>query len=64
VLIRTRDPGQGPRPLPPLTTNGAGIFQLRSGYVTGRRWQVVWRDPQGRTFRGPWTRAYAFNLPC
>jgi hypothetical protein len=63
VLIRTRDPGQGPRPLPPLTTNGAGIFQLRSGYVTGRRWQVVWRDPQGRTFRGPWTRAFAFNLP-
>jgi Cellulase (glycosyl hydrolase family 5) len=62
VQIRTRDPGGAAQPLLPLTTDRAGIFQLGSRYVPGRRWQVVWRDPGGRTFRGPWTRAYAFQL--
>jgi hypothetical protein len=56
------DPGGPARELRSLRTDGAGIFSFDSEFVAGRRWQVVWRDPQGETFRGPWTRAYAFRL--
>jgi hypothetical protein len=64
VEIRTRDPGGQPQQLAQLSTNAAGIFTMRSDFVAGRRWQVRWRDPEGESLHGPWTRAYDFELPA
>jgi hypothetical protein len=44
-------------------TDQAGTFVLDSRYLDGRLWQLRWSDPEGDELRGPWTRAYEFELP-
>jgi hypothetical protein len=47
VLLRTR-------------CGGSGYWSARAGYHAGRHWEVRWTNPQGVTFTGPPTAAYAF----
>ena len=46
-----------------LQTDSAGIVEIDSEYRDGRLWQLRWTGADGAGFRGPWTRAYEFELP-
>jgi hypothetical protein len=60
--IRVADGGRV-KPLKTVRTDGAGIYELASGYRVGRLWQVAWTDPDGLEHEGPWTRSYSFADP-
>jgi hypothetical protein len=64
LSIRYQDPGAAIQTLGRFRTNAAGIVTRNLPYQPGRRWQVHWTDPQGKTYDGPLTPAYAFGLPA
>jgi hypothetical protein len=45
-------------PLTTVTTNSRGYFTKSASFVAGRQWRLVWKAPDGTTFRGTPTRAY------
>ena len=62
VEIRVADGGRE-KLLRRLQTDSAGIVEIDSEYRDGRLWQLRWTGADGAGFRGPWTRAYEFELP-
>jgi hypothetical protein len=42
-----------------VQTDRRGYFTKSAGFVKGRRWRLAWTAPDGTTFRGTATRAYA-----
>ena len=62
--IRYQDPGGTIHDLGHFRTDAGGVLTLEEPFQPGRRWQVQWTDPQGRTYDGPLTPAYAFGLPA
>ena len=45
-------------PLTTVQTDSRGYFTKSSAFVAGREWRLVWKAPDGTTFRGTPTRAY------
>jgi hypothetical protein len=64
LTIRYQDPGGTIHDLGHFRTNSAGILSRDLPYEPGRRWQVQWTGPGGKTYDGPLTPAYAFGLPA
>lgn len=62
VEVRVADGGRE-KLLRRLRTDPAGLVELESDYLQGRLWQLRWRDSEGTSFDGPWTRSYEFDLP-
>jgi hypothetical protein len=42
-----------------VQTDARGYFTKSGAFVAGREWRLVWKAPDGTTFRGTPTRAYA-----
>ena len=42
-----------------VTTNARGYFTKSGAFVGDRQWRLVWKAPDGTTFRGSPTRAYS-----
>jgi hypothetical protein len=42
-----------------IRTNARGYFTTSGAFVSGREWRLMWTAPDGTTFRGTPTRAYA-----
>ena len=42
-----------------VQTNSRGYFTKSGAFVSGREWRLVWKAPDGTTFHGTPTRAYA-----
>ena len=63
VGIWIRDAGGAPQRLARVSSSRSGVVKFYSEYREGRAWQLVFRDPNGTVFRGPWTGAYEFDLP-
>ena len=42
-----------------VQTDARGYFTKGAGNASGREWRLVWKAPDGTTFRGTPTRAYA-----
>jgi len=42
-----------------VQTDARGYFTKSGAFVAGREWRLVWKAPDGMTFRGTPTRAYA-----
>jgi hypothetical protein len=60
ATIETRSGGKGPfRTLTTVQTNAGGYFTKTAALVKDRQWRLVWKAPDGTTFRGTPTRAYA-----
>ena len=49
----------GWRELTTVQTNSRGYFSKGGAFVSGREWRLVWKAPDGATFHGTTTRAYA-----
>jgi len=47
------------RTLTTVQTNASGYFAKTAALVKDRQWRLVWKAPDGTTFRGTPTRAYA-----
>ena len=45
-------------PLTTVKTDSRGYFTKSAAFVAGRQWRLVWKAPDGTTFRGSPTRAY------
>ena len=41
-----------------VKTDARGYFTKSAAFVNGRQWRLVWKAPDGTTFRGSPTRAY------
>jgi hypothetical protein len=41
-----------------VQTDARGYFTKSATFVAGREWRLVWKAPDGTTFRGTPTRAY------
>ena len=41
-----------------MTTDARGYFTKSAANASGREWRLVWKAPDGTTFRGTPTRAY------
>ena len=60
ATIEARSGGHGPfHALTTVQTDARGYFTKTAGLVKGRQWRLVWRAPDGTTFRGTPTRAYS-----
>jgi hypothetical protein len=42
-----------------VRTDARGYFAKSAANASGREWRLVWQAPDGTTFRGTPTRAYA-----
>jgi hypothetical protein len=56
--IEVRSKGGSFHALTTVHTNASGYFTKSAAFVDGREWRLVWKDPDGTTFRGSPTRAY------
>jgi hypothetical protein len=57
--IEVRSGGGSFRGLTTVHTDARGYFAKSSAFAAGREWRLVWKAPDGTTFRGSPTRAYA-----
>ncbi len=57
--IEVRSKGGSFRALTTVQTDSRGYFTKSAGNASGREWRLVWKAPDGTTFRGTPTRAYA-----
>ena len=55
---RSRSKGGSFHTLTTVTTDARGYFTKSAAFVNGREWRLVWKAPDGTTFRGSPTRAY------
>jgi hypothetical protein len=58
VTILAADRGRPFRELMTLTTTSTGVFAARTAHRAGRRYQVRWTAPDGRTYKGAAVTAY------
>lgn len=56
--IQISDRGKRWHRLRLVTTNGLGVFSVRSAYRAQRRWRLRWTSPQGAHYSGTPIRAY------
>jgi hypothetical protein len=59
ATIEVRSKGGSFRTLTTVHTDARGYFTKGAGNASGREWRLVWKAPDGTTFRGTPTRAYA-----
>jgi hypothetical protein len=59
ATIEVRSKGGSFRELTTVQTDARGYFTKGAGNASGREWRLVWTAPDGTTFRGTPTRAYA-----
>jgi hypothetical protein len=59
ATIETRSKGGSFHELTSVQTDARGYFTKGAGNASGREWRLVWKAPDGTTFRGTPTRAYA-----
>jgi hypothetical protein len=57
--IEVRSKGGSFHALTTVHTNARGYFTESAANASGREWRLVWQAPDGATFRGTPTRAYA-----
>jgi hypothetical protein len=57
--IEVRSKGGSFHELTTVHTDASGYFTKSDAFVAGREWRLVWKAPDGTTFRGSPTRAYA-----
>jgi hypothetical protein len=58
ATIEVRSGGGSFHALTTVHTNARGYFTTSAALVSGREWRLVWKAPDGTTFRGSPTRAY------
>jgi hypothetical protein len=59
ATIEVRSKGGSFHELTTVQTDARGYFTKGAGNASGREWRLVWTAPDGTTFRGTPTRAYA-----
>jgi hypothetical protein len=59
ATIEVRSKGGSFHALTTVHTDGRGYFVKSAANARGREWRLVWQAPDGTTFRGTPTRAYA-----
>jgi hypothetical protein len=59
ATIEVRAKGGSFRTLATVKTDARGYFAKSAGNAAGREWRLVWKAPDGTTYRGAPTRAYA-----
>jgi hypothetical protein len=59
ATVERRTKGGSWRELTTVRTNSRGYFTKSAALVAGGEWRLVWTAPDGTTFRGSPTRAYA-----
>jgi hypothetical protein len=59
ATIEVRSRGGSFHELATVQTDARGYFTKGAGNASGREWRLVWKAPDGTTFRGTPTRAYA-----
>ena len=59
ATIEVRSKGGSFHELTTVQTDARGYFTKGAGNASGREWRLVWTPPDGTTFRGTPTRAYA-----
>jgi hypothetical protein len=57
--LQVRSKGGSFRDLSTVQTDARGYFAKSAGNAAGREWRLVWKAPDGTTYRGAPTRAYA-----
>jgi hypothetical protein len=57
--LEVRSKGGSFHALTTVQTDARGYFTKSAGNASGREWRLVWKAPDGTTFRGTPTRAYA-----
>ena len=57
--IEVRSKGGSFHALTTVHTDSRGYFAKSAANASGREWRLVWQAPDGTTFRGTPTRAYA-----
>ena len=58
ATIEVRTNGGSFHALTTVKTDSRGYFTKSAAFVNGREWRLVWKAPDGTTFRGSPTRAY------
>jgi hypothetical protein len=56
--VEMRSKGGAFHELTTVQTDARGYFTKSGAFVAGREWRLVWKAPDGTTFRGTPTRAY------
>jgi len=59
ATLEIRSKGGSYRKLATVQTDSRGYFTKSAGNASGREWRLVWTAPDGTTYRGAPTRAYA-----
>ena len=59
AMIEVRSKGGSFRTLTTVKTDARGYFAKSAANAKDREWRLVWKAPDGTTYRGTPTRAYA-----